>query len=337
MIQRLRQILTEDLQTKGMALLLALLLWSYVNAEYAEESPVLSARLSLEVPEGVLVLKAEDGAGHEVDEVSVILKGSKGTMRNLAPRELVCRPRVILSGADLAATEVVQVQLGEKDFDLPPGIRARVTPGLLRVTVAPEGEKVMRVLAADCLTGTPEEGFRVARVEVSPSQVRIRGPRHVLRDHSEIGIAKIDVTRARESFSQKSRIQPRLDGENVFCTDSISVVVTVDEAPLIEEYTGRVSVLLPATFPYRFEPRPAEVSVRIKLPRAERPLLNEKGVLLVADPFDLYADPTTQMQPGGTFKVPLRLRIREGGPKNAQLVEALQEFILYIPPEEKPK
>lgn len=339
MIARLRKALFDDVRTKAMAALMAGILWFYVNVEYGEESPQLTARVAVAVPEDILVLRIDDPSGREVDEVSVILKGTKGNVRNLAPRDLVCRPRVPLPEKGLEGKEIALVQLSEKDFDLPPMLRASIAPPALRITLAPAMEQVLRIRTTDCTFGRPEEGFRVAKVEVTPTQVRVRGPRHLLRGRTEISITKVDVSQARDSFTQKSHVQPVLeaDGEvaKLECADTVTVGVTLEEDPVEVTVTGKVYVLLPANFPHKFEPRPAEVGVVVRVPSSEAAKVNEKNLVIIADPLELYSDPAGQMQPGGTFKVPLRVRAREGGPKNVQLVKALQEFTLYLPSDEK--
>lgn len=182
--------LTGHWELKVMAIVVACTLWFFVAT--SEQS-----QLTLPAPVEYLGLPAElVVVGGQPETLDVGLRAVRSMVARLGPETV--RVRVDLAG--LHEGESV-VQLTPADVQAPPGATVtRITPGRLRLTMAPAATGSVRVVPQ--VRGTPAHGFAVQRVQVEPPTVRIKGPRSTIEARGEVSTVPIDVSGSRRSVTQ---------------------------------------------------------------------------------------------------------------------------------------
>ncbi len=300
--------LFANLQTAAMSALLALLVWFYAYAQDTGESDIPLVPIVVEAPPGVLTTRIQDPTGNDVQHVRLQVYGSRSALRDVARRSLSCR--ILLSQVQIGDEPLMQeVVLGAREFGMPGNVQVRALPASVRVTLVKEGVQRMRVRTADCWTGAPRAGFRILDVTATPTFVDVRGPSSVVGKYREIQVARVDVTDQAEEFSQVTTIVGSLDGAAVQSDSRITLRFSIQEEEVVQEYKLKVHVLRPIALPLRLEnPEPEILAVRVRGPRSQIAELKETDLVLYADLFALYRDPD-QMQPGDSFKPPLKLEV----------------------------
>jgi hypothetical protein len=177
--RRLREIVTERLGLKAIALVLALLLWLVASARRPTES-IVSVRVSPELDSTLVLL---DGASN----VRALVAGRAADLVKLAADPPTVRRSV---GGDVPDTLVLD--LTAADVHIPPELADRVRvldvqPRTVtlrfesrvsrRVPIVNDGRVVMRADSADPVRGN---------VVFDPQAVRITGPRRLVRALREI-------------------------------------------------------------------------------------------------------------------------------------------------------
>ena len=194
------------------ALLLAVLVWKYVDDELTE-SRTVAVRLDLRVPQGITLVSGAVGS------VEVVLRGPRGRMANIDPKELIARYKL---PAPTEARSVITVRLAERDINgLPGGVEVAGLPESFEVVVERQMEK--RVPVRVSREGGAAEGFAVIRgPHVEPGEVRVRGTKDKIESVEFVETEVIDLTGRRESFSASVGL---VTEEGVHCSERVLVVV----------------------------------------------------------------------------------------------------------------
>src|SRR5207245_8607709 len=119
------------------------------------------------------------------------VRGSRLALGRLAGDGFRAQVNVARVGAGdaLVALHPDQV-LGPRDVTV-----LRVSPARLRLTLEPVATAEVRVVPQ--LTGSPEPGYRVARVSVAPPTVEVRGPRSEVASRPRVQPSPIDISGVR--------------------------------------------------------------------------------------------------------------------------------------------
>ena len=173
---------TQEVPFKVLSLLFALLIWAWVQTQQ-----IVSQRTRAEVKWSI----PEDHAW--VDPVPkslvVTIKGPQGLVRNVKKRTL--RYDVDLSDAETGMTSVDFSDRALKG--MPEGVEVvQISPPGIDVELDQRMERTVRVTPATI--GDVAQGYRLASVSVTPSTVRIGGPRSLVRSIAEISTDVIDLT-----------------------------------------------------------------------------------------------------------------------------------------------
>lgn len=318
-----------NLQTMAMAALLALLVWFYAWAQDTGQNPFPLVPLQVDAPPGVLIDKVAGPDGKPLETVYVTVSGSKAALRDVARRSLVCR--LSLPEARIGDDPLVQeFVLGRAEFGLDPGLNLVCVPASVRVTLVKEGVQRMRVRTADCTTGVPRKGFRIADIVATPSFVQVRGPAAVVKKYREIALAKVDATDQFEDFSQVTDIAGTLDGSPVMSDTRVTLRFSLEEEEAELKFKLKVHILQPIDFPLKtVSAAPDVVGITVRGPQSELKGLDESKLILYADLFALYRNPNEGYEHGGTYKVPLKLSILDEASAHVRMVEH-EEFKLEI-------
>jgi len=212
-------------ELKLLSLVIAFTLWLFVVGGEKGEI-VLSARVEyLNVPSGLML------AGPAPDTVDVQVQGSRSALRRLTSDDFRAQVNVARVGAGdaLVALHPDQV-LGPRDVTV-----LRVSPARLRLTLEPVATAEVRVVPQ--LTGSPEPGYRVARVSVAPPTVEVRGPRSEVASRPRVQTSPIDISGVRGPITRRAELIPAPGAVRLTPRRSVDVTVEVREEP--DTHAGR--------------------------------------------------------------------------------------------------
>lgn len=264
----LRALLFEDWTLKILALLITLGLWYAVTTQRAPATMRLRAvQLEFILPEGV------DIGNDPVEEVDVTLEGSQGKLAELSARNLVARADVTnLRPGDRVARLSDNIRM-----DLPEGVRViEVSPRSVTLHLEPVVVRAVPVEAR--FEGEPPEGFRQLGVEVTPPQVRLRGPESHVQAIDKAFTETISLAGQRESVNVPQAAVDIPDHKVTPLDPTVSVRVEIAEEQLQRRFSN-VPVRSAAGGPVT----PANASVTLRGPRSLVEYLRPEDVRLVVE------------------------------------------------------
>jgi YbbR domain-containing protein len=266
----LREYLRRDGLLLLAALLLAVLVWSYVNDELTETVTV-SPRLELQVPEHLTV---SQGAPREV---TVTLRGTRRSLNAVDAGRLVVRYQL----PDRQGP--VDVALRSGDFALPPGVEVASYPERFQVQIEKLEKKTVPVRVETF--GRLAAGFVVSGTGVplaEPAEVELHGRREVIEPVAQVLTEPLNLGGKNKSFSTDVRLlappEARAKPERVL------VFVDVGVEPVECEISGViVGVPVPGGFDVRVRVEPASITVRLCGPASQVTRLTARDVRAVAE------------------------------------------------------
>ena len=182
--------LSAHWELKLMAIVVACTLWFFVATSEKSQLALAAPVEYVGLPAELVVVSGQR------ETLDVEVRAVRSVVARLGPETV--RVRVDLTG--LHPGESV-VQLTPSDVQAPPGATVtRITPGRLQLTMAPAATGSAKVVPH--IQGTPAEGFRVQRIQVEPSTVRIKGPRSTIELRGEVSTVPVDVSGSRRSVTQ---------------------------------------------------------------------------------------------------------------------------------------
>jgi YbbR domain-containing protein len=203
--ERIWQLFTANLGTKLISVAIAVVLWMIVlgsrNVEATKDIP-------LEVITPSDVVPANDIPDH----ISFRLSGPKAFLRTVLDRKE--EPiRVNLAGAKPG---LVTYRFFSDNIRVPIGVKV-LTISPTSVLIKLEYLKKRDVPVKLELRGAMPDGFRIARTEVKPDTVRIKGAESRVDGLSELVTTPVDVSNLRQSLDREvpldlSRYNVQLDG-----------------------------------------------------------------------------------------------------------------------------
>jgi len=204
-------------ELKLLSLVAAFALWLFVAAEEKGEV-VLSARVEyVHVPGDLLLTAAAPAA------VDLQVRGWRSALARLGPDDL--RPEVDL--AKFGAGDAV-AQLLPGDVRAPRDVTVlRVSPSRLHLTLEPVATAEVRVVPR--LVGSPEPGFALRGVSVTPAVVEVRGSRSEVLGRSELPTVPVDLSAARGPVRRRVELAPLSGGLRVSGTRTVEVTVDIRE------------------------------------------------------------------------------------------------------------
>lgn len=176
--------LVRDWKLKLVSLLLALGLWLLlVPAEKIYSEKALTIPLETRnVPAGLEIVELQ------TTSIDVTLRAPNRLLGEIGPSGLVAR-------VDLDRATVLQQEypLDKSMIAVPPGAEVvKIAPNKVTIKLERTGEASLDVHPT--LRGKPAPGFRIARTEIEPSSVLVRGPESRLRAKEAATTAPVDVS-----------------------------------------------------------------------------------------------------------------------------------------------
>jgi YbbR domain-containing protein len=276
------------------ALLLAVLVWKYVDDELTETRTV-PVRLELKVPKGLTLVSGG------LRSVEVVLRGPRGRMSAIDPGEFLARYELPMPAE---ARSVIAVRLAERDFSgLPDGVEIVGIPESFSVTVERQMEK--RVPVRVKREGETAEGYAVIRgPHVQPGEVRVRGTGERLRELEFVETEMVDLGGRRESFSTSVGIET---SPEVHCDERVLVVVEIGRAPVLRDVANvEVRMLVPDGFERSVKLEDKSISLRLYGDPGRVTTLDPRSILAMVDIARLAESEA------GTHRLPVRVQLPAG-------------------------
>jgi len=215
--------LVRHWELKLLSLVVAVTLWFFVVG--GEKSEImLSARLEyVNLPPGLTLV------GPTPETIDVLVQGVRTTLARLTPEDL----RAEVNLARLRAGEAV-VQLVPDSVLKPRGVSVlRLSPSRVHLALEPIATAEVRVVPR--LTGTPEPGYRVGAVSITPPTVEVRGPRSEVASRAEIHTSPIDVSGARGPITRSVALAPAPGAVRLTKTRAVDVTVEIREQRVVPQ------------------------------------------------------------------------------------------------------
>lgn len=302
-------LLTRDVQSKLLALIFAALTWVYINREITDEVELLvPVRVENRSTE-LLVTDVRPA------RLRVVVVGPKEKLFALEGAALSRGVTLTDRDSPLAAGETqTTLALPGSDFvKLPLGVVPKKLPQV-EVRLVRSAVRSLRVRPQ--LVGEPAAGYRVARVELDPNEVRVQAPAELLERLRELQAGAIDVTgrtAADSPISTTVELPTAHDGLPLQAIDGrrVSVKVFVERQVATRRLQLRkrtVYFSAPAGFPYRVNSiDPASVDVWLEGPPEGADAARDPRALRVFVELD-SEDPDTLAKHHRGIHYPLRVR-----------------------------
>lgn len=225
--QWLRAFFLEDWTLKILALLITLGLWYAVTTQRAPAmTRVPTVPLEFILPENV------DIGNDPTKQVEVTLEGSQSKLAELNVNKLVARADV----ANLRPGDRVVRLADSVKMDLPEGVRVvEIVPRSVTLHLEPVVEHAVPVEVH--FEDELPEGFERLGVEVTPPQVRLRGPESHVQAIERVYTETISLAGRRETSTEQAAID--IPDHKVTPLDpTVSVRVEIAEEQLQRRFTN---------------------------------------------------------------------------------------------------
>jgi YbbR domain-containing protein len=179
----------RDWKLKLVSFLLALGLWLLIvpsEKMYSEKALTIPLE-TRNIPAGLEIVE------QQVSTIDITLRAPNRLLDEIGPSGLVARIDL-----DRATTYQQEFPLNKSMIAVPPGAEViKITPNKVTIKLERTGEATLDVHPT--LRGKVSQGFRVARTEIEPTSVRVRGPESRVMAKEAAVTAPIDISRLAES------------------------------------------------------------------------------------------------------------------------------------------
>jgi len=326
MLKKLIKPLFGHWRLKGIALLIAVLLWGYADARVRREADI-EVPLALEVPKGYVLLY------QTAEKVWLHVRGPEELITRLSSRADLTRLRLVhaiepsmLDEAGRVELKVRPNWLNLQDRDLAQLSFGSIQPAFISVYASRLETKELEVKVQT--VGEPPQGFTLERARSIPSKVTVSGPARLLENMRQIMTQEIFLYGQRDSIQRDVELArevklPLAEGREADVTlevtppqVSVEIAITGEREGQIERktFTGvPVRVLRPPGFPYAVEIPPESATVTAIVsgpPDSLRRLRSADLTVLV----DLQSLVDSKVEPGqsATFKETVRPALPPG-------------------------
>ncbi len=186
-----RRLLLENMGLKAGAAVLAVILWFFVVSKGQTEMALTVPIEYTGIPSGLEI------ARHDVRSANLVIRTHESLGRNIRPDTV----RVYVDVSRGKKGEGI-FPVKKDDVKLPYGASiVRIEPSSVKVLFE---ETVSRTVSVSPdIIGTPEEGYHVRSVEVSPRELVIEGAKSLVRKVGSVKTEPIDITGLTEDFRQE--------------------------------------------------------------------------------------------------------------------------------------
>jgi len=193
--------LTKNLGLKMLTLTLSIAIWVFITQRGQSEIPFEVPLEYKNIPKGFEITKR--GA----TTVNIHIQGQEKIVKNLNPRDI----SVYIDMSKAMEGERI-FYISKETIKIPSSLTVnKINPTYVKVTL--EKTKTRTVGIKPLITGTPENGYYVRGVRVSPEKVVIEGVESVLKKIAFIKTEPVDVSNKNSTFV--SDIPLSYEGTNV--------------------------------------------------------------------------------------------------------------------------
>jgi YbbR domain-containing protein len=237
-----------DWVTKGAALVMAVLLWTYLYRQQNDQ-------VELSVPLTVSYDKTEiarivvrDGHNNPIDRVRIKVSGARADVRALSDLTLRCHVMISEQSFMDPASGRMTVQLGERNLnDLPLHAVVQYLPSAeLIVDYWRFAEMTVPVRLGKVTD--PPEGFEVKQTRIEPKEAKVRVSVDAPLPAS-LALPRLDLSDRHSSFQTTMRPEP--EGMQLV-TQEVTVYVEIVPKPVVREFRMKLRVLFPVKIDYNW-------------------------------------------------------------------------------------
>jgi YbbR domain-containing protein len=298
MVDKIWDLLTSNLGTKFVSVVIALVLWTVVlgsrNVEVVKEVPLdvvtsPDMMVSSDVPE----------------RIAFKLSGPKAFLRAILDR----REEPVHINLVGAKPGTVTYRFFSDNIRLPIGVKVvAISPPTVIVRLEPIKHRDLPIKVE--IRGKPAEGYRIIKTEISPDFAKLKGPESKIENISEVKTIPIDITEMKETLQKEAPLDITRYG---LILDGPSPVLTVQIEPSIANFRLKnVDIRVTATMNYKVEPK--TVTVLVNTSQADIKKLNRSKI---------YATIDLRGKAKGTYKETVKVIL----PKNVSMVKVIPEQV----------
>lgn len=259
-MKKIRSLLFDNLPLKFIALVFAVLLWLYVDAELTSEES-LTVKLDIFPPKGLSV------SFRDVHEVKIYVKGPKHKIESLTSEKIVAKLKI----SDKTPVGRNTHKINRSAFDLPLGVSLRsINPDVVTIELA---KRVSRDMRVEPNINVPP-GYEWTLRSVVPDVVKVEGPESALEANDSIKTELINfkdkllkgLSDGGKAFTQKVNIATNINGAEITSKQDIMVEVFIFKS--VSQETRVISLPVRILTPNRgkeFIIEPAAPTAEIKI------------------------------------------------------------------------
>jgi hypothetical protein len=296
------------------SLVLAVLVWAYVDDELTETRTV-AVRLEVKIPENLELISKPPST------VRVALRGPRGRMAALDVKSVLARYEL-----PAGAQGDVPVKLTEEDFlRLPEGVKVAVLPESFSIKTAPRLAKRVKVTVYPIKDSKPAEGYAVLESpRAVPGEVMVRGRKEKIENLSVVYTEKVDISGRREWRPAYFNV---VTEEGVICNERVLVLMKIGKAPVPRDVPNvAVKLLIPPGFTLRVKlVSTSTITVRLYGNPEQVTAVDPRSILAVVDVSSLVEAEKGKAHPLAiTVKPPAGLSLAPGATVPKALVQVLK-------------
>ncbi|AEH43960.1 YbbR family protein [Thermodesulfatator indicus DSM 15286] len=212
---------SQNLFLKILSLAFAILLWFFVVLEDKVDKEITAQLKLVNIPQGLVLVKEPPAF------IYVKVSGPRSILRNLEKNPLV----ITLNLKNFEAGRHI-IRIRPSKLNLPAGLSVKeISPSQVEVVLEKEAKRTVKVKPV--IYGAPPPGWKIEKIEVSPSKIKIRGPRSLVFRIREIPTKPVDIS----SLTGEIHREVLLDLPPLIKTDrkTVEVIVKIVEKIVTRE------------------------------------------------------------------------------------------------------
>ena len=191
----IKRLFWENLAYKSAAVVLAVILWIFVTSKGQTEMALSVPIEYANIPSGIEISK------HTVTAAQIVVRTHESLSKNI--RQENVRVSVDVSRAK-KGEEIFSLK--KDDVKVPYGATVtKIEPSTVKVVFEETVSKKVPVKPE--VTGSPEQGYAVKRIEVSPEEVDIEGAKSEVRKVGVMRTEPIDISGLAEDLKQEAKLE----------------------------------------------------------------------------------------------------------------------------------
>lgn len=313
-IGRLLRVMFSNPHYKFVSVLVALLLWLYVQGQQSVDTSI-RADILWQLPPGLVATEPLP------PKVTMSVTGSRTAVRRVERSSPSVRVDLseLETGAHLVDTSAYPVE----------GLQTLTLNSLSPSTVSFSLDELTtrKVVVDPVLVGTPLEGFRVSSALPDPLVVTVRGAQSAVQDRIEVTTRPIDVS----GLDQDAALLAALDlptGVERVGDEVLEVFVTVEAESDARRYRDVPVVIWPLSAAGEWRPDPEFVTVQLEGASSALRSVRGDDILLFAHLPDTPARRRYTLSLGPTEGQ--RLRVLHGGGEQVRVVDVSPQSVRVV-------